>query len=101
MELEFGGFSPRTSGHVCRVGLIACGAAPVACSVFPPSAEIITLCLCDVMIDEMCEYSLGVAMQLHSCGHRSDLQILHPLGPFIWTIHPLGIREEPYTHRKI
>eukprot|EP00965_Chrysotila_dentata_P093554 3091099-Pleurochrysis_carterae.AAC.1 len=68
MELESCGFSPRTSGHVCRVGLIACAATR---PVFPPSAEIVTLCLCDVMIDKIFEYSFGVAVQLLSCGHRS------------------------------
>eukprot|EP00965_Chrysotila_dentata_P152471 5039037-Pleurochrysis_carterae.AAC.1 len=72
MERESGGFSPRTAGHVCRVGLIACPAAPLACSVLPPSEKIVTLCLCDVMTDEICEYSFVVAMQLHSCGHRSS-----------------------------
>eukprot|EP00965_Chrysotila_dentata_P239456 6203122-Pleurochrysis_carterae.AAC.2 len=70
MELESGAFSPRTCEHVFRVGLISCAAAPLACSVFPPSAEIVTLCLCDVMIDEIFEYSFGVAMQLLSCGHH-------------------------------
>eukprot|EP00965_Chrysotila_dentata_P023075 764694-Pleurochrysis_carterae.AAC.1 len=59
MELESGAFSPRTRGPVRRVCLIACATAPLACSVFPPSAEIVTLCLCNVMIDEMFQYSLG------------------------------------------
>eukprot|EP00965_Chrysotila_dentata_P208210 6184574-Pleurochrysis_carterae.AAC.5 len=67
MELESGAFSLRTRGHVCRACLIACAAAPLACSVFPPSAEIVTLSLWDVMIDKIFEYFFGVAMQLHSC----------------------------------